>query len=148
MYKYLCVMAIIVFGVFEQGCSGNPTAEVGTSMANNKLDKEFFPMRAVLKGNGVITFEWAGVTGKSIIENSPQVKSDTFAAIQKACGFMPSELFETRAVRRSGNMIYEVWVFNDAHSSRPDHQTGLSVLLNQLSGNGGVDINIRGNCHS
>lgn len=64
------------------------------------------------------------------------------------CGFEAAQLSETRQVKYTPPVFYEVWVFQDPLSERDDKKSALSLVLKQLPDNGGVNLSVHGACHS
>lgn len=146
MYKYF-----VAFGIcFIFGCAGNPTAERGVEMANEKLHREKSPLRANVKifqdGGAVISKVWAGEKGSSIMAMADEtLKQDVWKLFESKCGFSESELKEVRVVEHKPPFFYEVWVFNDAQSKRDDGTSGISLVL-KVPTSGGTDIELVGAC--
>ncbi|MDF2445976.1 MAG: hypothetical protein K0S46_1212 [Moraxellaceae bacterium] len=134
------------------GCSGNPSAVVAAQASNRDMEKSFSPLRLVAtsvdKRASQLTFEFAGTPAPSITANAGQLRGDIFRSLSSHCGFTESDLVETRVVRHRIPTFYEVWVFNDPQSERPDKRSGLSVVMKQLPNNGGVDFQVHGSCHT
>lgn len=132
-------------------CGGMPFADVSLQAANQKLEKQFSPIRLVTSvganQSGKATTEWAGTPGPSIVENAPLLKADVLGGFKSKCGLDAVQLSETRVVKYAVPVFYEVWVFDDPLSERDDKKTALSLVLRQRPGNGGVDFSFYGACH-
>lgn len=90
----------------------------------------------------------AGVSNPSIAKDSEVLLQDILKGVQEKCGFIKDQLIETRKVLYKHPNYYEVWVFKDMLSERDDKTTGISVLLRSYPNDGGVDIEISGDCHA
>lgn len=126
---------------------------IRTANAQNRgLAAEYSPFRykvtANEDGSGIATTDWAGTPGESITTMAPTVKSDINHVIKRQCDFDPEDLIATRLVSAIEPYFYEVWVYRDNQSQREDKTSGLSVIIEQLPNNGGVDFNLIGTCHA
>lgn len=122
---------------------------------NNSLEKKQLPYRYVqLKTKDAFTtfqLELAGTPIQSTSISNDLLVTEIFKAIKLKCGFEKEDLVETRKVVYNSPLFYEVWVFNDKLSKRPDKKSALSVLLSApMAGSNDMDaeISFAGNCHS
>lgn len=134
------------------GTHGVDKAIRAANAQNHGLAAEYSPFRYKVtvndQGSGVATTEWAGIPGESITAIAPAVKSDIENVIKRQCDFDPEDLIATRLVSAVEPYFYEVWEYRDDLSKREDKTSGLSVIIEQLPNNGGVDFNLIGNCHA
>lgn len=143
----------ILSATLLSGCmlAGTPTT-IAIQTLNADFKRQYDPIRLVErpldKRSTITTAEWAGTPGVSITEYYPQVKADTFSALQENCGLTEEQLAEVRIVQYKPPVFNEVFVFNDEKSERKDKTTGISIVFKQLPNNGGVDILFYGSCHS
>lgn len=144
------IIISIMFGFFMSGCISAIQNQV--NMQNKTLKNDQMPIRLYkVKSTKKADFyesNWAGEKGRSITLNSQVVYNDVLKGIKQACGFEANDLVETRIVSHENPVFYEVWVFKDQLSKREDKTSALSVILTQVPNSGGVDIAIKGRCHS
>lgn len=147
--KYVITIILIVL---ISGCAtSKATVQDEVQLSNKEWSAKKSPLRAKYvkfkDGSSVLSFEWAGEPGKSIVKNAePQLESDIFNALQQRCGYKRTNLIETRIVEHKYPEYYEVWVFKNKKSTRHDKTSGISVVIKALPNGGGTDINYYGNC--
>lgn len=143
---------IAVFAVLISGCaSSNPSVAW-----NNKLIKQKSPVRLVEdksfnnKNSTRYIEDWAGKKGKSII--SEQYRKMIFLGIEKKCGYGKEQFKETYVVQHinnnEGNILEEVWLFNDPKSFREDKVSGLTIYLEYNKNTNKTVGNFFGSCHT
>lgn len=131
------------------GCSSNGNSSINrmnTSFEQSQSAYRLLP--EVSAGKTVYKLSPAGKSGSSITNNDELVKHDVLMAIDKKCGFSADKLSETRIVEHAGMSFYEVWVFQDDASQFDSKTSALSVVMEQLPNNGGVNISVKGNCQT
>jgi len=149
MLKIITILSVTLLSA----CSGMSAVERAVVSSNKSLVEKKWPERAVYKdlgsGASVYTFEWAGTPGTSIVESAePILKTDILNSLEINCGYSPTNLLETRIVEHKNPEFYEVWVFKDKASKRPDKTSAMSVLITFLSNGRGTDLRFIGKCHS
>jgi len=124
---------------------------------NKSLEKKQLPYRyvGVEKKESYTTFqlELAGTPQQASAISDNLLLSDIYNALKLKCGFEKEDIVEVRKVVYNPPLYYEVWVFNDEQSKRPDKRSGLSVLLSapvlgSETNEHNVEISFAGNCHS
>lgn len=124
---------------------------------NNTFEKKQLPYRYIQteKKETYTTYqlELAGTPEQTSAISDNLLLSNIFNAIKLKCGFAKEDLFEVRKVVYNPPLYYEVWVFNDELSKRPDKKSGLSILLNapvldSQNNAHNVEISFAGNCHA
>ena len=142
----------ILAAVMITGCAGNPTALNAVRSINTTLEKDYAPYRYSLHERSpkihVSQTEWAGTPGASIVTRSAELQADVDKYILNKCGFTADQRLETRQVSIKPPIVHEVWIYRDNQSESEDKISGISVILKQLPGNGGVDFGTSESCHS
>jgi hypothetical protein len=114
------------------GCSTSFVLDKQVQQINAAQEAKFQPTRVKfteLKGGGSnLEFGiWAGTPGETAA--NPEYRRKIFDAFNSQCGFLESSLKEVRVVKHEPPIWYEVWVFNNSASKRPDKTSGLSVVM-------------------
>jgi len=144
------ILISITIGFFMSGCVSSIQNQV--NMQNKHLKNDQMPIRLYkVKSTKKADFyksNWAGKKGDSIALNSQVLYNDVLNGVKNACGFEANDLVETRIVSHENPIFSEVWVFKDKLSKREDKTSALSIILTQVPNGGGVDIAMKGSCHS
>ena len=148
-YSTLSTFVILVISsIIYTGCaSNNPTKSW-----NERLIKEKAPVRLIkdqnfTTKNATRYFEdWAGVKGKSIINNKS--KKNTFRLIKKYCNHKKENFLESRIVKYTKINLEEVWLFKDNKSYRPDKISGLTIFFEYNPKTNENKTRIIGECHT
>ena len=149
--KLIRSLPLLAFGLVLVACGSNPTHNRAIENLNEKLARDYSPVRYVTRPhkNGTVTeAEWAGEPRASAVYNSDILYRDTLAAFEKMCGYTLKDVSQTRFVSEEGPIVHEVWVFSDPDSERADKTSGISLILERLPDNGGTNIRLTGHCHS
>jgi hypothetical protein len=143
MVRFLILSLILV------GCSSVPSGSRAIESYNKEQELRFSPTRARFtdRGNGVTAHEfgvWAGEAGDSIAQGD--LRKDILTAFATNCGFSASDLKEIRIVKHEQSMWYEVWIFNDPASKRPDKTSGMSVVMKPDIASDRTGVGFFGSC--
>lgn len=134
---------------FLSGCSFAPVMNDQVQEFNAAQEAKFEPTRArytKLKG-GAFSLEfgiWAGVPGETAANEV--YKRKILDGFKSQCGFEESALKEVRVVRHEAPIWYEVWVFNNPLSKRPDKTSGMSVVMNYNQSTNITNVSFHGSC--
>lgn len=115
------------------GCAASSGLRDQVDARNRQLEARYAPTRIVLKegpggATSIETGAWAGVVGSTAANDV--FRERIFAELRQACGYERSDLREVRVVRHAPpTEWYEVWVFHDPASDRPDKSSGISIVL-------------------
>jgi len=137
------------FVAFLAGCSTSPAMNNRVQQFNAAQEAQYSPTRAELKElpGGVSNLEfgvWAGVPGESAANAA--YRKRIFDSFRTQCGFDESQLKEVRIVKHDPPIWYEVWVFNNPESQRPDNTSGLSVVMRFNPMTNITNTSFRGDC--
>lgn len=130
------------------------TVDTGSRLAdqqNLKLEAAYLPTRVkytALPG-GASTFEtgiWAGTVGTTAANQRYQEM--IFQTFREKCGLEKSALKEVRVVKHEAPVWYEVWVFNNPASGRPDKTSGMAVVMKFDEQTNRTDVSFNGGCKS
>jgi hypothetical protein len=129
---------IVIFLVFLCGLSGcalknNMDDIVATQ--NKDLERAGRPVRVAYTkqpgGGGNLDYGvWAGQPGTTMANK--QYRDFIFNYFEEKCGLKKSDLKEVRIVSHKDPFWYEVWIFNDENSIRPDKTSGRSVIMQYI----------------
>lgn len=142
------IIGVISIWILFSGCVNSLEKTINSS--NKSLNKNNQPYTYVkTKSTNKANFYnevWIGSKGNSITNNSPVLKNDVFKGFSNNCGLEKNNLKEIRVVFHDHPYYKEVWIFNDSKSKRKDKTSAMTVLLKAIP-NGGVDMNLIGQCH-
>ncbi len=148
-YKVLVGTALITL---LTGCANqNPSTTWNESLIKAKAPVRMIKDDSFPDKKGVKYIEnWAGVKGKSILNE--RYINMLYADIEKKCGYGKEQFIEAYIVQHTnnatGNIIEEVWLFNDSKSLRDDKISGLTVYLEYDKKTDFTKGEIFGNCHT
>ncbi len=143
---------IAIFIALLTGCaSTNPSIPWNEKLIKDKAPVRMVKDKSFTKKNAIRYIEdWAGVKGKSIV-NEKYMKM-VFSSIKKKCGYGKNEFIETYIVKHTnydkGNIIEEVWLFNDPKSFRDDKISGLTIYLEYNKKTNQTTGDFFGGCHT
>ena len=89
---------------------------------------------------------WAGVKGKSAINNAYKEKS--FQQLKNNCGYGKNDFIEARIVKHTKTSWEEVWLFNDPKSHRDDKVSGMTIFFQYNPANNQTSVDFFGVCHT
>ncbi len=140
---------ILLIAALLSGCASAPQGNPALDSYNKTEESQFSPVRARFtdKGNGATATEfgvWAGEAGQSVATGA--LRDNIFRSFQDGCGFPPTALKEVRVVKHAPPLWYEVWVFHDAKSQRPDKTSGMSVVLRFDQASNQTQVSFYGAC--
>ena len=134
------------------GCAtSNPSTAWNESLIKAKapvrmIKDDSFPDK---KGTRYIE-NWAGIKGISIL-NERYINMIS-ADVEKKCGYGKEQFIEAYIVQHTdndaGNIIEEVWLFNDSKSFRDDKISGLTIYLEYDKKTNITKGDFFGNCHT
>jgi len=118
--------------VFFVGCSVSPAMNEQVQQFNSEQEAKYAPTRMKFVefpggASSLQTGVWAGEPG--VTAANARFQTGIFEKFKTQCGFDQSQLKEVRVVKYEPPLWYEVWVFNNPDSLRPDKTTGLSVVM-------------------
>lgn len=138
-----------LLAVILAGCSTTSGLKQQVQHLNAAKEARHEPTRAQFKelGNGASEVElgiWAGIPGTTAA--NAEYRRKIFDSFKSSCGFDESDLKEVRVVKHAPPMWYEVWIFNNPKSRRPDKTTGISVVMTFNPTTNITKINFIGSC--
>lgn len=124
--------SLLWLAILLVGCSTSSGMNDQVQKFNSIQEAKFAPtrMKFVEFPGGASSLQsgvWAGEP--SVTVANARFQSSIFDKFRVQCGFDENQLKEVRVVKHEPSLWYEVWVFNNPDSRRPDKTTGLSVVM-------------------
>jgi len=144
------ILGVLIFSFILSDCASPSLHMINNS--NETFEKNQFPYRYVeIEEKETYTnfqLEPAGIPQQTIAPSSKLLSTGILKALEEKCNFKREDVVEIRKVNHKTPQYYEVWVFKDELSKRPDKKSAISVILEKYPNGGGDGIFLLGACHS
>ncbi|MGE4542959.1 MAG: hypothetical protein AB7D06_02505 [Pedobacter sp.] len=136
------VIFLILFCTLS-GCALKNEIDAIVATQNKDLERAGRPVRVAYTkqpgGVGNIDYGvWAGQPGTTVANK--QYQDFIFNYFETKCGLKKSDLKEVRVVSHNKPIWYEVWIFSDEKSIRPDKTSGRSVIMRYIPEENATDV--------
>jgi len=137
------LVLFLVFLSVLSGCTLRNSMDGVVVTQNKDLERAGRPVRVAYTkqpgGIGNLDYGvWAGQPGTTVANK--QYRDFIFNYFETKCGLKKSDLKEVRIVSHNKTVWYEVWVFNDEKSIRPDKTSGRSVIMKYIPEENSTDV--------